>query len=98
MTEERTTIDHDQPATAEKGELRRTIIKLVIASLIVGVVMKWIGFTPLDLLHFLGTNIREIFENLGSFASTLAEWLLLGATVVVPVWLVMRLLGGKRGQ
>ncbi len=99
MPEERTTIDHEAaPATPEKGELRRTIVKLVIASLIVGVVMKWIGFTPVDLLRFLGDSMREIFENLGTFASTLAEWLLLGATIVVPVWLVMRLLGGKRRQ
>ena len=81
----------------EKSDLRGTIIRLVVASLIVGLIMKWSGFTPITLLHFLGDSFRDIFNNIGAVASTVGEWLLLGATIVVPVWLVMRLLGGKRG-
>jgi len=98
MAEDPTTIDHEPaaPAAEKRGELRTTIIKLVVASLIVGLVMKSIGFTPLDLLRFLGDSFREIFEDLGGFVSQIAEWLILGATIVVPVWLLMRLMGGGR--
>lgn len=99
MTEEPTTSQQTAPETSEeKGDLRGTIIRLVIASLIVGLVMKWSGFTPITLLHFLGDSFRDIFDNIGAVAATVGEWLLLGATIVVPVWLAMRLLGGgKRG-
>lgn len=99
MTEEPTTRAETTPdATEEKGDLRGTIIRLVLASLVVGLIMKWSGFTPITLLHFLGDSFRDIFDNIGSVAATVGEWLLLGATIVVPVWLAMRLLGGKRGQ
>jgi len=87
-----------KPAAEEKTSLRSTILRLVVASLIVGVIMKWIGYTPLDLIRALGTNVREIFENMGTVAATVGEWLLLGATIVIPVWIVMRLLGGGRGR
>lgn len=84
-----------KPAAEDKPNIRGTILRLVVASLIVGFVMKWIGYTPLDLIRALGDSVREIFENLGSVASTVGEWLLLGATIVIPVWIVMRLLGGR---
>lgn len=96
MTEEPTTTEQTAAATEEKGDLRGTIIRLVVASLIVGLIMKWSGFTPITLLHFLGDSFRDIFDNIGSVAATIGEWLLLGATIVVPVWFVMRLLGRGR--
>lgn len=89
------TADTSKPSTEEKSDIRGTILRLVVASLIVGIVMKWIGYTPLDLIRALGDSVREIFENLGSVASTVGEWLLLGATIVIPVWIVMRLLGAR---
>ena len=98
MTEEPTTTPQTDAANEEKGDLRGTIIRLVVASLVVGLIMKWSGFTPITLLHFLGDSFRDIFDNIGSVAATVGEWLLLGATIVVPVWFVMRLLGGRRGQ
>ena len=97
MTEEPTTTQAATPEdTGEKADLRGTIIRLVVASLIVGLIMKWSGFTPITLLHFLGDSFRDIFDNIGSVAATVGEWLLLGATIVVPVWFVMRLLGRRR--
>ena len=98
MTEEPTTTPQTDAANEEKGDLRGTIIRLVVASLVVGLIMKWSGFTPITLLHFLGDSFRDIFDNIGSVAATVGEWLLLGATIVVPVWFVMRLLGGRQGQ
>ncbi|MDA1069962.1 MAG: DUF6460 domain-containing protein [Proteobacteria bacterium] len=96
MTEEPTTTEQTAAAHEEKGDLRGTIIRLVVASLVVGLIMKWSGFTPITLLHFLGDSFRDIFDNIGSVAATVGEWLLLGATIVVPVWFVMRLLGRRR--
>ena len=95
MTEEPTTTEQTAATNEEKGDLRGTIIRLVVASLVVGLIMKWSGFTPITLLHFLGDSFRDIFDNIGSVAATVGEWLLLGATIVVPVWFVMRLLGRR---
>lgn len=67
------------------------LAKLVIVSLLVGVVLSALGLTPLTLFDGAVAFVARIwnlgFEALGQFG----DWLILGATLVVPLWLVMRL-------
>lgn len=74
----------------------RTVVKLIVVSLIVGFVMAVLGIFPLDILHglrefFLGLWYRG-FEALGEAG----RYLILGATIVVPVFIVLRILSYKR--
>jgi hypothetical protein len=70
----------------------RVAIKLLIASLLVGIVLAALGWSPRDVyqrLIDLVVSVWELgFEALGRFG----EYILLGAAIVVPVYIVVRLL------
>ncbi|MBO6675499.1 MAG: hypothetical protein JJ908_10540 [Rhizobiales bacterium] len=67
-------------------------VKLLLISLLVGVVLSALGLTPLSLVEFVVDFFQRIwnlgFEALGQFG----DWILLGATLVIPVWFIMRLM------
>lgn len=74
----------------------RTVLKLVVASFVVGVVMAAFNFYPTDVLYWIRdftVNLWETgFAALGRFGSYLA----LGAAVVIPAFLILRLLNFRR--
>jgi Domain of unknown function (DUF6460) len=74
------------------GNPALVLLRLVILSLIVGVVLAALGFSPYDLLQ----NIRELAQRIYDMGFTAVEkafrYFLLGAVIVFPVWVVMRLL------
>ena len=76
-------------------EAVRTVIKLLIASLIVGLVMAMIDVTPLGLIQNLGENVEKMFNAAVDAVSWGIGYVLMGAIVVVPIWLIFRLLGAK---
>ncbi|MCA8887898.1 MAG: hypothetical protein KDA46_03645 [Parvularculaceae bacterium] len=81
---------------------RRTIIQLVIASVFVGVVLALVGLSPADFWGGVFDGVKGVIstigDSLGEVVVNLLTYLVLGAAIVVPVWLVARLLtgGGKR--
>jgi hypothetical protein len=76
----------------------RLIVRLVFLSFVVGVVMAALGLEPAELV----TNLVRMVEglwNLGWDAVTKAwQYFLLGAVVVIPVWLILRVLNVGRGR
>ncbi len=69
-----------------------TVIRLVLLSIVVGIVFSALGITPFNLVERLQQIIRNI-ANLGFDAFHWAfQYFLLGAVIVVPIWLVVRLL------
>lgn len=74
------------------GNPALVLLRLVILSLIVGVVLAAMGFSPYDLLQ----NIRELAQRIYDMGFTAVEkafrYFLLGAVIVFPVWVVMRVL------
>lgn len=76
----------------------RVLVRLVFLSFVVGVVLAALGLEPADLLKNLVEFVEGIW-NLGWDAVRRAwQYLLLGAVVVVPIWLVMRLLSVGRSR
>jgi Family of unknown function (DUF6460) len=72
--------------------------RLILLSILVGVVLAAINFDPLDLLNSIPRLFRWIW-NLGFDAvNWLWRYFLLGAVIVIPVWLLMRLFGAPRGR
>ena len=75
-----------------------TIIKLLIASLLVGMVMHWFGITPRNLIHNFGDSVVRIFGTLTSFIDWAVDYILVGAVIVVPIWLIATLLKMAKGR
>lgn len=74
----------------------RVVVKLLVVSLIVGFVMSAFDWSPMDIYYGLRDTVIRLwnmgFDALGRFAS----YVVLGAAVVVPAFLVLRLLSYRR--
>ena len=72
--------------------------RLILVSILVGVILSVLGLDPFDIIHSIERLVRNIW-NMGFDA---VRWLwgyfLLGAVIVIPVWLIMRLVNAPRGK
>ena len=76
------------------------VARLVLLSVLVGVVLAAIGFDPWNIIH----SIRRLLETIWNMGWDAVSWLwryfLLGAELVIPIWIVVRLakVPGARGR
>ena len=74
------------------------IARLILLSILVGVVLHAIGLDPWNILDSLRGFIVSIW-NMGFDAIRWVwRYFLLGAVIVIPVWLLSRLFGAPRGR
>jgi hypothetical protein len=72
--------------------------RLLLVSILVGVILHALGLNPFDIVDSIEQLIQSIW-NLGFDAFRwLWRYFLLGAVVVIPIWLVMRLVNAPRGK
>jgi Family of unknown function (DUF6460) len=72
--------------------------RLILLSILVGVVLAAIGFDPWNIVNSIRLLIERIW-NLGFDAiNGLWRYFLLGAVIVIPIWLLSRLFGAPRGR
>ena len=72
--------------------------RLVLLSILVGVILSALGLDPFDIIHSVERLIRSIW-NMGFDAFRwLWRYFLLGAVIVIPIWLLMRLFNAPRGK
>jgi len=88
--------DNDGLSRFLGGSPLTVALRLVLLSVLVGIVLAAIGLDPWNIV----ASIRRLFEwiwNLGFDAiSSLWRYFLLGAVIVVPIWLISRLFGAQR--
>ncbi len=68
------------------------IARLVLLSILVGVVLHAIGFDPWDIYDSLRRFVRDIWDMGFDAIRWVWRYFLLGAALVIPIWLLMRLL------
>lgn len=80
------------------GSPLAVLFRLVLLSVLVGIVLAAIGFDPWNIV----TSIRRLFQwvyDLGFDAiNGLWRYFLLGAVIVVPIWLISRMFNAPRGR
>ncbi|NNU46757.1 hypothetical protein G9X68_06425 [Rhizobium sp. WYCCWR 11279] len=74
----------------------RTLIKLIVVSLIVGFVMTVFGLTPWAIIYGIRDFILEIWYRGFSALGHVGDYLLLGATIVIPLFIILRLFSYRR--
>lgn len=75
------------------------IVRLVLISIAVGLVLDTLGINLRNFTDRINQILRALYDFGLGWVDQLAQYLLLGAIVVVPLWLVSRLisvLGQKR--
>ncbi len=74
------------------GSPARVLAQLVVFSFVVGIVLSTLGVSPYDIVDSFGRLIRHIYENGFETLAWAWRYFLLGAVIVVPVWVILRLL------
>ena len=78
------------------GSPLSVVVRLILLSILVGVILSAIGLDPFDIWRSIERLIRSVW-NMGWDAFDWAwRYFLLGAVIVVPIWLVARLARGGR--
>ena len=78
------------------GSPLSVFLRLVLLSLLVGVVLAAIGFDPWNIVYSIRRLIDWIW-NLGfDFVNGVWRYFLLGAVIVIPIWLISRLFSTQR--
>ena len=74
------------------GSPGRVLMQLVVISFVVGIVLTALGVSPYDIVN----GLKDLAFRIYSMGFGTIEWafryFLLGAVIVFPVWLLMRLL------
>lgn len=71
-------------------------LRLAVLSIIVGIVLSALGITPGNLLDHVRLLASRVWAMGFGAIEGLLGYLLVGALVVVPIWLVARLLSGLK--
>jgi hypothetical protein len=78
------------------GSPLSVLVRLILLSILVGVILSAIGLDPFDIWR----SIERLFRSIWSMGWDAVDWawryFLLGAVIVVPIWIVVRL--AKRGR
>ncbi len=81
------------------GSPGRVLVQLVVMSFVLGVVLSALGVSPFDIVDGLQRLALRIYNTGFDTLTWGVRYLLLGAVIVVPVWLVMRILKfGRRDR
>jgi hypothetical protein len=72
--------------------------KLILVSILIGVVLSALGLDPWNIVQSLERLIRHIWEMGFDAVRWLWQYFLLGAVLVIPVWLILRLVRAPRGR
>jgi hypothetical protein len=74
------------------------IFRLALLSVLVGFILRVLGLDPFDIIR----SIRELFQAIWDMGyeafERLWRYFVLGAVLVVPIWLIVRLVRAPRGR
>ncbi|UXN03368.1 DUF6460 domain-containing protein [Bartonella sp. HY406] len=74
----------------------RVFIKLLIFSLIIGALLNFFGWTPFNVFERLWDMIAHLWRTGFSSASQLLNVIFVGAAVVVPIFIIIRILNWRK--
>ena len=74
------------------------LFRLALLSILVGVILEALGFDPWNILDSIRRLAEHIWDMGFDAVRFLWRYLLLGAVIVVPIWLVLRLARAPRGR
>ncbi len=72
--------------------------RLVLLSILVGVVLAAIGFDPYNIMRSIELLFRRLWDLGFDAVNWLWRYFLLGAVIVIPIWLISRLFGAPRSR
>jgi Family of unknown function (DUF6460) len=90
--------DHDYVHKFFGGPPLTVIGRLVLLSILVGVILAAIGLDPWNIIESVERLIRHIWNMGFDAVRWLWQYFLLGAVIVLPIWFLVRLSRAPRGR
>ena len=80
------------------GSPLAVLMRLILVSILVGVVLAALGLDPYDIISSVERLIRHIWDMGFDAVRWLWRYFLLGAVIVIPIWIIMRVVNAPRGR
>ncbi len=80
------------------GDPLGVFFRLVLLSILIGVVLSAFGLDPFNIVESILRIIRRIWEMGFDAIAWVWRYFLLGAVIVVPIWLILRVVNAPRGR
>jgi Family of unknown function (DUF6460) len=74
------------------------LVRLVLLSIVVGVILSAAGLDPWNILHSIEKLVQQVWDMGFDAVRWVWRYFLLGAVLVVPIWLLVRLTRGVTGR
>ena len=72
--------------------------KLALLSILIGVVLSTFGFDPWNIVESIRRLVHAVWEMGFDAIRWLWRYFLLGAVLVIPIWLILRLIRSPGGK
>ena len=72
--------------------------RLILLSILVGVILSALGLDPFDIVRSIEQLVRHIWNMGFDAVRWVWRYFLLGAVIVIPIWIIVRLVKAPRGQ
>lgn len=73
----------------DRKNISRTLLRLFFYSLIIGLALSTLNISPQSMLGAIGGTVENIFNVVVDAVEWAVPFVLIGAVVVLPIWLVM---------
>jgi hypothetical protein len=74
------------------------LFRLLLLSILVGIILEVMGLDPLNILQSLRSLFYRVWDMGFEAVRWLGRYLALGAAVVIPIWLLVRLVRTPQGR
>jgi hypothetical protein len=74
------------------------IFRLILLSILIGVILQVLGLDPWNIFDSLRRIVLRVWDMGFDALRWLWRYLMLGAVVVVPIWLIVRLMRVAQGR
>jgi uncharacterized protein DUF6460 len=89
---------HDGLSRFLGGSPLAVAFRLILLSILVGVVLAAIGFDPWNIVNSIRLLIQRIWDLGFDAVNGLWRYFLLGAVIVIPIWVLSRIFSAPRGR
>jgi hypothetical protein len=80
------------------GEPLSVFFRLVLLSILIGLVLSAFGLDPFNIVESILRLIRRVWEMGFDAIAWVWRYFLLGAVIVVPIWLIVRVVNAPKGR
>ncbi|SRR6266545_1248449 len=80
------------------GRPLSVLFKLVLLSILVGFILRVLGLDPFNIIDSVRALFKYVWDMGFDAIVSVGRYFLLGAVLVIPIWLIIRLVRTPRGR